>query len=128
MKGQRMERKRALMTGVTSGIGREVALGLVRLGYDLVVIARNEAKVADLRNEAEALVADVRVDFHHADLSQVASTKAAVDAVAAEVEVVIEQRGLIGIAVPLEDLCDVISEGGRCQRVVQGAGASVEYV
>ena len=74
-----MPKKRALVTGVTSGIGREFALGLVRLGYDLIVIARNEAKVADLRREAVTLRADIELDFHHADLSLVASTQAAVE-------------------------------------------------
>jgi len=81
-----MPKKRALVTGVTSGIGREFALGLVRLGYDLIVIARNEAKVADLRREAVTLRADIELDFHHADLSLVASTQAAVDEVIANVD------------------------------------------
>lgn len=81
-----MDTKRALVTGVTSGIGREVALGLVRQGYDLIVIARNKAKVDALRHEAQALRADVQIDDHLADLSLVAETQAALHAIAAKVE------------------------------------------
>lgn len=81
-----MDRKLALVTGVTSGIGREVALGLVRLDYDLIVIARNEAKVDALRRESRDLRADVQIDYHHADLSLVSSTQAAVAEITAQVD------------------------------------------
>lgn len=81
-----MSKKRALVTGVTSGIGREVARGLVRLDYDLIVIARNEAKVNELRREATALKSDVQIDYHHADLSLVTSTQAALAEITARVD------------------------------------------
>lgn len=37
--------KRAIITGVTSGIGLEVSKSLAKLGYDLVLVGRNEAKL-----------------------------------------------------------------------------------
>lgn len=86
-----MDNKLALVTGVTSGIGREVALGLVRAGYDLIVIARNEGKVEALRGEATALRTDVRLDYHHADLSLVASAQSAL----AEIESKVDRLDLL---------------------------------
>jgi short-subunit dehydrogenase len=40
-------KKLALVTGGTSGIGREVVLGLAGQGYDLIIIARSESKMED---------------------------------------------------------------------------------
>ena len=76
----------AVATGVTSGIGHQVALGLVRQGYDLVVIARNPSKVDALRLEAQAIRSDANVEAHIADLSLVGSTQAAVSAIRERVD------------------------------------------
>ncbi len=58
--------RRALVTGSTSGIGRETALALGRLGADVVVHGRDAKAGASLVEELEALGADaefVRADF-----------------------------------------------------------------
>ena len=39
-----LEGRRCLVTGSTSGIGREIAFGLARLGADLIIVGRTEAK------------------------------------------------------------------------------------
>jgi len=36
---------KALITGASSGIGREIALYLSDLGYDIIVVARNKEKL-----------------------------------------------------------------------------------
>ncbi len=41
----------ALVTGASAGIGREIALYLAELGYDLILTARNEEKLQELREE-----------------------------------------------------------------------------
>lgn len=49
-----MSRKCALVTGSGRGIGRATALHLARDGYDLAVVSRNSAELADVRREVEA--------------------------------------------------------------------------
>lgn len=42
---------KALITGASSGIGREIAKYLASMGYDLIVVARNTEKLNRLRDE-----------------------------------------------------------------------------
>ncbi|RZK41371.1 MAG: SDR family NAD(P)-dependent oxidoreductase [Hymenobacter sp.] len=44
----------ALITGASRGIGRELALGLARRGYDLLVVARSESQLQALAHEVQA--------------------------------------------------------------------------
>lgn len=41
----------ALVTGASSGIGRDMARGLNNLGYDLIITARDKEKLEELKNE-----------------------------------------------------------------------------
>lgn len=43
----------ALVTGASSGIGRDMARYLNKLGYDLIITARNKANLKDLKEELE---------------------------------------------------------------------------
>ena len=71
------KRKIAVLTGVTSGIGKEVALGLVKLNYELFIIARNEEKFELLEQEALTIDKMASLHFYQADLSLVKSTNSA---------------------------------------------------
>lgn len=51
----RLDGKRALVTGASSGLGRSFALTLARAGADVVVVARRADKLADLVAELQAL-------------------------------------------------------------------------
>ena len=44
------DKMKALVTGASSGIGREMAIYLAELGYDLIVVARNRKKLKELKN------------------------------------------------------------------------------
>ena len=55
---------KALITGASNGIGREMAVYFSELGYDLIVVARNGKKLNDLKNN---LKTDVLV--YECDLS-----------------------------------------------------------
>lgn len=56
---------KALITGASSGIGREMARYLEKMGWDLIICARRSEKLDELRNE----LSNVNVECIPADLS-----------------------------------------------------------
>ena len=60
---------RVLITGASSGIGRDLAIEFAKRKYDLILVSRNEQKLEDIKNElinsfkikAEYIVADLNV-------------------------------------------------------------------
>lgn len=55
---------KALITGASSGIGREIARYLASMGYDLIIIARSTDKLYELRDELSNVnVRVVTLDF-----------------------------------------------------------------
>lgn len=88
-------RKTALITGPTSGIGRFTALELARQGYDLILVARNEAKARELQRE---IGHSVSTGFVQCDLSSIASVKQAVEEIRdnyPQIDLLINNAGLI---------------------------------
>lgn len=64
----------ALITGATAGLGREFAEQLASRGYDLVIVARDEERLARARDELVARY-QVAVEVLPADLSDRAATE-----------------------------------------------------
>jgi short-subunit dehydrogenase len=62
------DRPLAVITGASAGIGKEFAQQLAAAGYDLLVVARDAARLEDLRRELESRHA-VSVDVFPADLT-----------------------------------------------------------
>lgn len=88
-------RKTALITGPTSGIGRFTALELARRGYDLILVARNEAKARQLQLEIGDAVS---TGFIQCDLSSIGSVKQAVEEITTNyhrIDLLINNAGLI---------------------------------
>lgn len=54
---------KALITGASSGIGREMAKILAKKGYDLVLVARDESKLNELKNELNTNIKIVSMDL-----------------------------------------------------------------
>ena len=59
----------ALVTGASSGLGRDMARYLSKKGYDLIITARNKEKLQDLKDELEK-ENNVKVDIISRDLSK----------------------------------------------------------
>lgn len=64
----------ALVTGSSSGIGRDMARYLNSLGYDLIITARDKAKLEDLKQELNSKNNQI-VDIIPKDLSKVEECK-----------------------------------------------------
>ena len=70
----------ALVTGATSGIGKVTARELVRRGYHVILLARDAAKAARVRQEFQQLAASgQRVDVLLCDLSDLSQVRRAAE-------------------------------------------------
>jgi NAD(P)-dependent dehydrogenase (short-subunit alcohol dehydrogenase family) len=70
-----VEGKTCLVTGATSGIGRETAAGLAEAGATVILVARDEARGAAARDEIGRRAPGARVDIATADLSSLAEVR-----------------------------------------------------
>ena len=74
-----MAGRTCLVTGATSGIGKATAIGLARLGADVVLVARHRAKGQATVAEIQAATGNPRVEVLLADLSSQASVRRAAE-------------------------------------------------
>ncbi len=73
--------KTVVITGATSGIGSVAAKHLVKVGYNLIVLARSEEKMGILSKELKAINGHVSVDGFICDFSSLESTASACKAI-----------------------------------------------
>ena len=59
----------ALITGASSGIGKDMAKELAKRKYNLIIVARDEEKLKEVKKEIEEL-ANVKVEIKKVDLSK----------------------------------------------------------
>lgn len=59
---------KALITGASSGLGRDMARVLSKMGYDIIAVARRKDKLLDLKNELDTDVEIICADV--CDISQ----------------------------------------------------------
>jgi len=64
-----MSKKLCVITGATSGIGRQTALALARKGAQVIIVGRNEKKCIRTVNDIKKISANSSIDFICADLS-----------------------------------------------------------
>ena len=69
----------AVVTGATSGLGREAAAGLARLGARVVLVGRDGAKAARARDEIRAATGNADLAVEVADLSLLSEVRALAD-------------------------------------------------
>ena len=58
---------KALVTGASSGIGRDIARALVCRGWDVIIVARSADKLMELKKELGKHAQCVRCDVSHID-------------------------------------------------------------
>lgn len=72
------------MSGATSGFGKVIAEHLVRSNYELVVLARSEAKMEALATALKGVDSNAEVHYVNCDLSSLKSVASACDEVKAQ--------------------------------------------
>ncbi len=96
MANERLAGQRALVTGASSGIGREIAKILAGHGADLVLVARREERLRELADELRA-AHGIEVRVEAADLSRPeapAALFAATEGAGVAIDILINNAGL----------------------------------
>lgn len=88
----------ALVTGPTSGLGRETARALAALGARVVLVGRSQERLTELRDELIALHGEDRFPVVLGDMSSLASVRAATDGIVrteARLDILVDNAGAI---------------------------------
>jgi NAD(P)-dependent dehydrogenase (short-subunit alcohol dehydrogenase family) len=72
-----MTGRTVVITGATTGIGKESARQLLRKGAEVVIVARDEAKIAATTAELSAAIPNARLSHVRCDFASLASVRAA---------------------------------------------------
>lgn len=95
-----LDGKRFLITGATSGIGKEAARELARVGAKVTIAARSLEKAESVRKE----LSSERIDLLELDLSDLESVRRAARKIDYEIDVLILNAGIM--AIPLKKSSD----------------------
>jgi retinol dehydrogenase 12 len=95
-----MTGKTCLVTGATSGIGKQTALRLAMLGASVIIVARDAARGEDAAEELRGGVPSARIETMTADLSSLAQVRRLAGEVAcrcARLDVLVNNAGVISM-------------------------------
>jgi len=99
----RLDRKRTLITGGSSGIGLATACELAGLGADVLLVARNTERLEAAKCEVESASSGGKVEIFSADLTSAQERENLVSSLEAPVDVLINNSGT-NIRKRMEDL------------------------
>ena len=86
-------KKKAVVTGATSGIGRATAIALAAAGYEMVITGRRADRLADVKNEITSRY-DVGVQILEFDIRDRKVTESAVDSIEGNIDLLVNNAGL----------------------------------
>jgi NAD(P)-dependent dehydrogenase (short-subunit alcohol dehydrogenase family) len=87
--------RRALVTGVTSGLGESIALELARAGATVVLAARSEDKLAATETDVRAQLPDAALERMVVDLADLSSVRRAAAAVDGPLHLLVNNAGVM---------------------------------
>ena len=93
-----MNKKTILITGATSGIGKEEALALAAMGHTIVMLVRNEAKALAVKNEIIASTGNEKIDTYIFDLSSIEEVRSISEKIKLKypvIDVLINNAGMV---------------------------------
>lgn len=99
-------RKTCLITGSSSGIGKETAIELSRKGFRVIMLCRDSEKSRKAWEEVKELVGDNDVDLVYANLSSLDSIRKAADEIANKynvIDVLINNAGVFKRKLSMSD-------------------------
>jgi short-subunit dehydrogenase len=76
---QILQGKNCLITGATGGLGKEIVKEFAKNGCNLFLTGRNNEKLNSLKNELKNYENEIKIDFEHADLSDVDDIQKLID-------------------------------------------------
>lgn len=85
----------AVVTGATSGLGREAATSLAALGASLVIVGRNPEKSRAVAEAIRESTGNPRVRFELADLSSMQEIRALADRLEAPIHLLVNNAGVL---------------------------------
>ncbi|MGN6783133.1 MAG: oxidoreductase [Marmoricola sp.] len=86
---------RALVTGVTSGLGESIALELARAGATVVLAARSEAKLDATEADLRATLPDAGLERMVVDLADLGSVRRAAEGFTGDLNLLINNAGVM---------------------------------
>lgn len=92
----RLDGRTVVLTGPTSGLGREAAGSLAAMGARLVLVGRDASKLATVRDELASQTGNANLSTVVADMSSLSSVRAAADEILAaeqHIDVFIDNAG-----------------------------------
>ena len=76
---QILQGKNCLITGATGGLGKEIVKEFAKNGCNLFLTGRNNEKLNSLKKELKNYENEIKIDFEHADLSDVDDIQKLID-------------------------------------------------